>query len=71
MMGNLHIEMAMLSVIGDQLDGSGWTYVMASANVTTEDGLLVWRKAHIHQGLIGLPKYRLLNRSYVEYCTIT
>ena len=34
--GGLHIEMTMLVVIGDWLDGSGWTYVMTSANITTE-----------------------------------
>ena len=32
--------MAMLSVIGDQLDGSGWIYAMASANVTTDGQVL-------------------------------
>ena len=42
LMGGLHIEMAMLKVIGEWLEGSGWTYVMTAANVTTEgraDGL--------------------------------
>ena len=38
-MGGLHIEMAMLKLIGDWLDGSGWTYVMTSANVTS-DGVI-------------------------------
>ena len=28
--------MAMLKLIGDWLDGSSWTYVMTSANVTTQ-----------------------------------
>ena len=28
-LGGLHIEMAMLKVIGEWLDGSGWTTVMA------------------------------------------
>ena len=36
LMGGLHIEMAMLKVIGIWLDGSGWSYVMTSANVKTE-----------------------------------
>ena len=35
-MGSLHIEMALLNVIGDWLDGSGWKFVMTSANVVTE-----------------------------------
>ena len=36
MMGGLHIEMVMLNVLGDFLDGSGWVSMMTSANVTTE-----------------------------------
>ncbi len=36
MMGGLHIELSMLKVMGDWLGGSGWTTVMATANVTTE-----------------------------------
>lgn len=36
MMGGLHIEMSFLKVIGDFLDGSGWTSVMSTAGVTTE-----------------------------------
>jgi len=36
LMGGLHIEMVMLKVIGEWLEGSGWTYVMTAANVTTE-----------------------------------
>ena len=36
LIGGLHIEMAVLAVIGDWLKGSGWTSVMAAANVTTD-----------------------------------
>ncbi|XP_063958715.1 uncharacterized protein LOC135154778 [Lytechinus pictus] len=36
MMGGLHIEMALLKVIGDFLEGSGWTSVITNAGVTTE-----------------------------------
>ena len=36
MLGGLHIEMALLNVMGDWLNGSGWAAVMATANVTTE-----------------------------------
>ena len=35
-MGGLHIEMILLNVLGDWLEGSGWAAVMASANVMTE-----------------------------------
>lgn len=31
----LHIEMAFLKVIGDWLEGSGWTVILADANVAT------------------------------------
>ena len=36
LMGGLHIEMAIFSVISDWLSGSGWSFVMTAANVTTE-----------------------------------
>ena len=36
LIGGLHIEMAMIKVIGIWLDGNGWSYVMTSANVTAE-----------------------------------
>jgi len=45
MMGGLHIEMAMLNVIGDFLDGSGCVHVMTSANVTPE-----WRAFGLQKG---------------------
>ena len=35
-MGGLHIEMALLSILGQVLEGSGWRSVMDKANVTTE-----------------------------------
>ena len=34
--GGHHIEMAILKVIGDWHDGSGWSYVITSANAITE-----------------------------------
>ena len=37
MMGGLHVEMALLKVIGDFLEGSGWMAVMTSAGVMTEE----------------------------------
>ena len=36
MMGGLYREMSFLKVLGDFLDGSGWTSVMSTAGVTTE-----------------------------------
>ena len=36
LMVGLHMEMAMLKAIGSWLDGSGWSYVMTSVNVTIE-----------------------------------
>ena len=36
LMGGLHIEIALLNVLGDWLEGSGWASIMASAWVTTE-----------------------------------
>ena len=49
-MGGLHTEMAMLKVISDWHDGSGWNYGMISANVTPEVHAvqLVCRKVHTH-----------------------
>ena len=35
-MGGLHIEKALLNVLGNWLDGSGWVAVITAANVTTE-----------------------------------
>jgi len=36
LMGGLHIEMALLSVLGDWLEGSGWKVMLSNADVTTE-----------------------------------
>ena len=36
LMGGLHREMALLNVLGNWLDGSGWVAIMAASNVTTE-----------------------------------
>lgn len=36
LMGGLHIEMALLSVLGNWLDVSGWVAIMATTTVTTE-----------------------------------
>lgn len=35
LMGPLHVEMALLSTIGDWLEGSGWTEVLKRSNIST------------------------------------
>jgi hypothetical protein len=35
MLGGLHIEMALWSVLGDLLDGSGWTVALTEADVAS------------------------------------
>ena len=77
MMGGLHIEMAMLTVIGDWLEGSGWTNVMSSAKVTTEGRAPGLQKgSHTSRGqwvhhITAAALFNLLNRSYTKYCTNT
>ena len=77
LMGGLHIEMAMLKVIGDWLDGSGWACVMTSASVTTEGQALGLQKgSHTSRGqwahqVTAAALFILLNRSYADYCTNT
>ena len=36
MMGGLHIEMAIQSMVGHILNDSGWTEMLAESNLTTE-----------------------------------
>ena len=73
LMGGLHIEMALLKVIGDWLDGSGWTFVMTSANVTTEGRAVgVQKGSHTSRGqwahqVTAASLYILLQRSYADY----
>ena len=35
LLGGLHIEMAPLTILGDLLEGSGWTHALAKANIAT------------------------------------
>ncbi|XP_048577134.1 uncharacterized protein LOC5514185 [Nematostella vectensis] len=56
MMGGLHIEMALWSVVGDLLDGSGWTTAITESNVASSgeaDSFLrvthLTRTRHAHQ----------------------
>ena len=75
MMSGLHIEIAMLSVIGEWLDGSGWTCVMTAANVTTEGrAISLQRGSHTFKGqwshqVTAAALFQLLNRPYTEYRT--
>ena len=72
-MGGLHIEMNILSLLGDWLGGSGWIHVMTSANVTTEGRALGLQKGSqtsrsqwAHQ-VFAAALSILLNMSYVAY----
>ena len=72
-MGGLHIEMAMLTLIGDWIDGSGWTYVMTSSNVTTE-GCAVGlpKRSHISRGqrahqVTAAALFIIIHRSNADY----
>ena len=72
-MGRLHIEMAMLNVLGDFLDGSGWVSVMTSANVTTEGRAFGLQKgSHTSRGqwahlVTAAALFVLICRSYNAY----
>ncbi|XP_014671080.1 PREDICTED: uncharacterized protein LOC106811872 [Priapulus caudatus] len=73
MMGGLHIEMALLKVLGDWLDGSGWTSVMSTANVTTDGradalqkGSSTSRAQWAHQ-VTAAALFCLRNRGYIAY----
>ena len=65
--------MAVLLVIGEWLDGSGWTYVMTAANVTTEGRAIgVQRGSHTSKDqwahrVTAAALFQLLNWSYTEY----
>ena len=73
LIGGLHIEMAMFKLIGDWLDGSGWTYVMTSANITTEGRAVGLQKgSHTSRGqwarqVTTAVLFILLHRSYADY----
>ena len=73
MMGGLHVEMALLKVIGDFLERSGWTSVMTSAGVTTEGraeslqkGSQTSRSQWAHQ-VITAALYTLQRKTYNDY----
>ena len=71
--GGLHIEMAVLKVLGDLLDGSGWTSALVQADITTPgraDSLLkashVTRTRRAHQ-VTASSLYLLLQRAYAGH----
>lgn len=56
MMGGMHIEKAAMDVLGDLLDGSGWTSALVQSSITTKgraDGMLsashITRTRYAHQ----------------------
>ena len=73
MLGGLHIEMSLLRLIGDWLDGSGWAEAITAANVTTEgrvDALL--KGSHIARGqwahqVSAAALYALQKRAHTAY----
>ena len=73
MMGRLHVEMALLKVIGSFLEGSGWASVMTSAGVTTEGradslhkGSQISRSQWAHQVTVAA-LYALQRKAYDDY----
>ena len=72
-MGGLHIEMSVLNLLGDWLNKSGWTHVIAAANITTKEraesllhGSHVSRCHWAHQ-VTAAALYNLMCISYDEY----
>ena len=73
LMGGLHIEMAVLKVLGDWLQKSGWTNLISAADVTTQaraetllQGSNVSRCQWAHQ-VTATALHKLVSRSYEEY----
>ena len=73
MFGGLHIEMTALKMLGDLLEGSGWTGALVQAEVATSgtaDSFLkashVTRTRRAHQ-VTASALYLLLQKAYTEY----
>ena len=68
-LGSLHVEMAMLSTIGDWLDGSGWLELIAKAGVTGPgnnyllNGKKVATTKYVHQ-VTATVLHRLMRHVY-------
>lgn len=74
MFGGLHIEMAFLKVLGDLLEGSGWTGVLVQSGLATPGTAESYLKAcHVtrtrraHQ-ITACSLYLLLQDAYTKYC---
>ena len=74
MFGGLHIEMAMLKLLGDWLEGSGWTNALVQADIAssgTANSFIhakhVTKTRHAHQ-VTAASLYTLLQQAYNEEC---
>ena len=80
MLGAFHIEMVLLSCLGDWLQDSGWTTALSSAGVTSSgnDSLLsgheVGKTKYVHQ-VTALTLYQLMKdafeQSKMKDCTLS
>ena len=52
----LHIEMALLNVLGNWLDGSGWVAIMATVMSPQKDEPMLFKVAHTYPEHSGLTK---------------
>ena len=73
MLGGLHTEMNVLKLLGDWLQGSGWTSALVHTEVTTQgraDGIFrtshVTRTRYAHQ-VTAASLHILLQSAYVQY----
>ena len=72
-LGGLHIEMSFMSIIGDWLEGSGWSTAIVDAGVTTTgrgeallSGSHVKRSRHVHQ-VTKAALHVLRERTYSQF----
>ena len=72
MFGGLHVEMAMLKLLGDWLEDSGWTNVLVQADIATSgtansfiQATHVTKTRHAHQ-VTAASLYTLLQKAYFE-----
>ena len=76
MFGGLHIEMAMLKLLGDWLEDSGWTNAMVQADIAssgTANSFIhashVTKTRHAHQ-VTAASLFTLLQQAYIDECTL-
>ena len=70
LLGGLHIEIAVLAVMGDWLKDSGWTSVMSAANVTTDgraDAILKGSQGEWAPQVTGAALHILQQRAFQLY----